>query len=297
MFGFRMITYKPILNNLHYNGYSISVLRLDLIHPEISGNKWFKLKYNLEEAKAENKNTILTFGGAYSNHIAATATACKLNGFRSVGVIRGEEISLNNPTLELAKKNGMSFKFISRDAYRKKTEPRFLQELQLEYPGAYIIPEGGDNSLGEKGCEEILTDKTDYCDVICCAYGTGTTFKGIQKSLKSHQTLLGFNALNYDAKSPFNNAEIINAYHFGSYAKHTAQLIDFKTWFELTFHIPLDYVYTAKLFFGVFDMIKQEKFDKTKELLIIHSGGLQGNQGYEARYNLKPIRHVKDPHG
>lgn len=292
-----MINYKPIFNHLHYNGYSITVLRLDLIHPEISGNKWFKLKYNLEEAKKQNKTSILTFGGAYSNHIAATAAACRLFGFSSIGLIRGEDSEKKNPTLKLAQQNGMHLNFISRDRYRKKTDPDFLSKLQSEYPDAYIVPEGGDNALGEKGCEEILTHLTNQCDIICCAYATGTTFRGVHKSLQLHQKLLGFHVLNYEAKTSLENAEIINTYHFGSYAKHTAQLIEFKNWFELRFHIPLDYVYTAKLFFGVFDMIKHEKFDKTKELLIIHSGGLQGNQGYETRYNLKPIRHVKDPHG
>lgn len=292
-----MIQYKPIINHLHYNGYSIGVLRLDLIHPEISGNKWFKLKYNLEQAKLEKKDSILTFGGAFSNHIVATAAACKLANLKGIGMIRGEASSANNPTLAIARKYGMDLQFISREEYRKKTDPEFIQLLQQQFPNSYIIPEGGDNELGQKGCTEILTNETHISDIIFCAYGTGTTFKGIAQSLQPHQSLHGINVLNFEAITTQPNTSLINDYHFGSYAKHTAQLLEFKEWFENHFHIPLDYVYTAKLFFGVFDLIKHHKLDKTKEILIIHSGGLQGNQGYENRYNLKPIRQVNDAQG
>lgn len=281
-----MIHYNPIIAFIEYNGYQLGVLRLDEIHSEISGNKWFKLKYNLEQAIIENKQTILTFGGAYSNHIAATAAACQLAGFKSIGLIRGEETSSSNTTLALAKDNGMQLVFVSRELYKQKNEPSYLHALQAEYPDAYIIPEGGDNALGQKGCEEILSSSTTDYDLIFCAYGTGTTFKGIAKSLLPHQKLMAINVLKYEAMSDSLNASINNDYHFGGYAKHTHVLLEFKTWFETTYHIPLDYVYTTKLMYAVFDLMKQHKLSKDKKILIVHSGGLQGNKGYEERYEI-----------
>ena len=292
-----MINYKPIINTINYNGYQIGVLRLDLIHPEISGNKWFKLKYNLAQAKKVNKSTIITFGGAFSNHIAATAVACKLEGLKSTGIIRGEESSSANPTLSLAKQNGMELLFVSRDEYSQKNDGGYMQRLRYMYPEAYIIPEGGDNLLGEKGCEEILTQETNLYTYIFCAHGTGTTYRGISKSLQAHQELNVVNVVNFEAIANEPQTSILNNYHFGGYAKHKLDLLEFKTWFEENFHIELDYVYTAKLFFAAFDLMKQEKSDKQKPILLIHCGGLQGNKGYEERYNLKPKRQVNDAQG
>ena len=289
--------YTPILHKINYTTYELSVLRLDLIHPEISGNKWFKLKYNLQQAKAEGKNTIITFGGAFSNHIAATAYACKEARVNSIGIIRGEESSQNNPTLLTAKKNGMNLRFVSREEYKLKNNKEYIRNLQIEYQNSYIIPEGGDNEYGQKGCEEILSSETNNFDLIFCAYGTGTTFKGLAHALQAHQQLIGVNVLKYEAETHLSNTTILNTYHFGGYAKHTKELLDFKIWFEEKFTITLDYVYTAKLFYAVFDMIKQNKIDKSKKILIIHSGGLQGNTGYENRYNLNPNRQVNDAHG
>ena len=281
-----IISKTPRINLIDYNGYQLGILRLDEIHAEISGNKWFKLNYNLQQASSENKNTILTFGGAYSNHIAATAVACKLAGFISIGFIRGEISSELNPTLSLAKSNEMELRFLSRDVYKKKNDELFLQNLQKEFPQAYIIPEGGDNELGEKGCQEILGEETKNYQSVFCAYGTGTTFKGITKSLLPKQNLIGINVLKYEAFSNELNASINNEYHFGGYAKHTSSLLEFKRWFETTYHIPLDYVYTAKLFFAVFDLINKNQLSNKQKILIIHSGGLQGNRGYEERYGI-----------
>lgn len=297
MFGFNLIKYKPIINQINYNGYLLTVLRLDLIHPEISGNKWFKLRYNLEEAKRKKKDTILTFGGAFSNHIAATAAACKLANLKCIGLIRGDETHSDNSTLNTARTKGMQLEFISREDYRKKNEDSFLQNIQAKYPNCYVIPEGGDNELGQKGCTEILAEMTEEFDTIFCALGTGTTFRGIQESLKPHQHLIGVNVLKFEAQTEFKNTDILNNYHFGGYAKHNASLLEFKNWFEVEFNIPLDYVYTAKLFYAVFDLINNQKLNTTKRILIIHSGGLQGNEGYEKRYNLKPMRQVKDAQG
>lgn len=281
-----MLNYSPILNHIDYKGYQLAVLRLDLIHPEISGNKWFKLKYNLQQAHAENKNCILTFGGAYSNHIAATAFACNEAGLSCIGIIRGEESSANNPTLSFAKSNGMELQFVSREKYQQKREFNFLENIQQQYPNCYIVPEGGDNDLGQKGCEKILSTETNSFDFVFCAYGTGTTFKGIAKSALPHQQVLGINVLKYEAQNESAFGTILNNYHFGGYAKHTSELLDFKTSFEKAYHIPLDYVYTAKAFYAAFDLINQGKIAKDKKILLIHSGGLQGNKGYEERYKL-----------
>lgn len=292
-----LISYKSIINEFTFKDYQFSVLRLDLIHPEISGNKWFKLKYNLEQAKLLNKNTILTFGGAFSNHIAATAVACKLAKLNCIGIIRGDESHSDNPTLNEAKNQGMKLKFLSRGDYQKKTDEYFLKTLENQFQNGYIIPEGGDNEFGQKGCREILTEKTNEYDHLFCACGTGTTFRGIQQSLKPHQYLTGINVLKFESIVHFPNAGIINTCHFGGYAKHNDALLQFKEWFETEFPVPLDYVYTAKLFYAVFDLMKNRNLDPAKKILIIHSGGLQGNEGYERRYNLNPKRQVNDIQG
>lgn len=292
-----MLDDTPIITPITYEGYQLSMLRLDLIDAEISGNKWFKLKLNLAKAREQGKNTILTFGGAFSNHIAATAAACHRLGFHSTGIIRGEASSQSNTTLFRAKELGMQLLFVSREEYKQKEEEAYLQELSLRFPDAYIIPEGGDNALGQQGCEDILKGGTASFTRIFCAYGTGTTFKGLAKSLQAHQTLHGINVLKYEVTSDFPQSSIINTYHFGGYARHTQELLDFKSWFEHTFRIGLDYVYTAKVCYAVFDLIKQGKISKEENILIIHSGGLQGNAGYEARYNLKPNRQVNEPQG
>lgn len=292
-----MISYSPIIDKIEYNGYQIGVLRLDLIHPDISGNKWFKLKYNLEQAEKENKDTIITFGGAFSNHIVATAMACKLVNLKSIGIIRGEETSAINPTLSFAKQHHMELLFVTRNEYAQKSDFGYLQRLRYMYPHAYIIPEGGDNRLGQKGCEEILTESAKNYSSVFCAYGTGTTYKGISKSLLPHQELTVVNVLNFEATANEAQTTILNNYHFGGYAKHTQELLVFKKWFEETYQIPLDYVYTSKLFFAAFDLMKQEKLKKEHQILIIHCGGLQGNKGYEERYNLNPNRQVNDAQG
>ncbi|MES2761334.1 MAG: pyridoxal-phosphate dependent enzyme [Bacteroidota bacterium] len=292
-----IITYKPIIDTIEYKGYHIGILRLDLIHPEISGNKWFKLKHNLQQAKTVNKNTIITFGGAFSNHIAATAIACKINGFKCIGIIRGEETSVSNSTLSLATQNGMELLFVSREEYSQKTDSGYLQRLNYMYPEAFIIPEGGDNFLGQKGCEEILTNDMENYNDIFCAYGTGTTFKGMTATLLQTQRLTAVNVLNYEANANTLQTSILNNYHFGGYAKHKKELLEFKSWFEETYKIELDYVYTAKLFYAVFDLIDQNKLKQQNKVLIIHSGGLQGNKGYEERYNLNPKRQVNDAQG
>jgi 1-aminocyclopropane-1-carboxylate deaminase len=296
-----VIQYTPIIQKLSPDLFSekeigISILRLDLIHPQISGNKWFKLKYNLEEAKKQGLDTVLTFGGAFSNHIHATAIACKQFGFKSIGIIRGEKEAETNFTLFEAKRNGMQLCFVSRDDYKHKTDQTFIDTLKKQFGNFYLIPEGGNNLLGEKGCEEILPKENDH-DYIFCACGTATTFTGISKQIKQHQKLIGISVLKGEGKMTEEHPEILTGYHFGGYAKHTDQLLEFKKQFELQNNIPLDYVYTAKLFYAVHDLISKDRIQKNSKVLIIHSGGLQGNTGYEERYRLMPNRKVNDIQG
>lgn len=294
-----MLQYTPIIQKLSSELFSekqvdVSVLRLDLIHPQISGNKWFKLKDNLEEAKRLGKDTILTFGGAFSNHIHATAVACKQAGFKCIGIIRGEKSSSTNYTLSDAMNNGMQLEFVSREQYNRKDDQSFIKELHSRFGDFYLVPEGGGNTFGMRGCEEILPKENDF-ELIMCACGTGTTFRGISKSLKPFQKAIGISVLK--GSGELNSLEGVNSdYHFGGYAKHTHELLEFKENFEAQTQIPLDYVYTAKLFFAANDLIKSNKITGKKTLLI-HSGGLQGNRGYEDRYALKPKRKVNEPQG
>ena len=273
---------------IEYSGVHITVKRLDQIHPQISGNKFFKLKYNFLEAKRLGYRDLLTFGGAYSNHIAATAFAAQQFGFQSVGIIRGEELKDRalNPTLATAHALGMHLQFISRAAYRDKDQPEFLSKLSQQFPCHYLIPEGGTNTFAIQGCAEILSeyDQQNF-DVICCAVGTGGTIAGIIEASLPHQQVIGFSALKGDFLArdvaqllinPKNNWRVIDDYCQGGYAKTTAELLKFIKQFEQTYAIPLEHIYTAKLFFGLFDLIAQGYFAAHSRILVIHTGGLQG---------------------
>ncbi|MBS1946570.1 MAG: pyridoxal-phosphate dependent enzyme [Bacteroidetes bacterium] len=267
------------------------VLRLDKIHEVVSGNKWFKLKYYLEETAKARCNTILTFGGAYSNHIIATACAAQTFGLKSIGVIRGERPSMPSHTLLFAEKYGMELEFINRNEYRKKNEKDFLNRLQIKFPGCYIVPEGGAGKLGAKGSREILqlTDHEKYSHVIC-AVGTGTTFAGLTNALTAAQNMIGIcilkgakhilNDLKTLSDPPAQSArlEIIHDYHFGGYAKKNKELFTFMNAFYEQTGIPSDFVYTGKLFYAVLSLIEKNYFARGSRLLIIHSGGLQGNK-------------------
>ena len=311
-----MITYQPILQKLNAKLFdehqlSVEVLRLDLLDPEISGNKWFKLKHNLQTAKDNNFKTILTFGGAFSNHIAATATACQLSGLKAIAVIRGEERDVLNPTLLKAKQNGMHLHFVDRENYSKKDSPEFKNHLHGLFGEFYLIPEGGNNRYGVIGCSEILSPDWQH-DYIFCAVGTGTTFAGILLSAQPTQKVMGISVLKGENQLPAqvqkqldsvakNNHLIIggneqiqanvitkscitNLFAFKGYARYDPFLVAFKNEFEAQHQIPLDHVYTNKLFYGVFELIKQSKIKAGSKCLIIHSGGLQGNTGFEARF-------------
>jgi 1-aminocyclopropane-1-carboxylate deaminase len=268
---------------------SLYIKREDLLHPHISGNKFRKLKYNLVQAKIENKEVLLTFGGAFSNHILAVAAAGKEQGFKTIGIIRGEELQSKiseNPTLQKAQDFGMVFEFVSREVYREKTTPEFIQQLVEKFGHFYLIPEGGTNDLAVKGCEEILTVSDEKFDYICCAVGTGGTISGVINCSKSSQQVLGFPALKGDflredickfvRKS---NWSLITDYHFGGYAKVSKELILFINEFYKKNKIPLDPIYTGKMVYGVLDLIGKNHFPENSKILVIHTGGLQGIAG------------------
>ena len=267
-------------------GFEISIKRLDLVHPHISGNKFFKLKYNLLAAQQQGYKKLLTFGGAYSNHIAATAYATQLFGFESLGIIRGEELASKplNSTLHTAQRFGMQLQFVTREAYRHKQSSAYLAQLQQDYPDYYVIPEGGTNPLAIQGCTEILSDedRQNY-DLICCAVGTGGTIAGLIEASHSQQQVLGFSALKGDFLStevkqltPKQNWQITDQYCCGGYAKITPELLQFIQDFEQQYDIPLEQIYTGKMLLGLTDLIQQGAFPRDHRILVIHSGGLQG---------------------
>nr|WP_095341192.1 pyridoxal-phosphate dependent enzyme [Tenacibaculum maritimum] len=281
---------------------NLFIKREDKIHPLVSGNKYRKLKYNIAAAKHTHKDTLLTFGGAFSNHIVATAVAGKLSGLKTIGVIRGDELGTNlektlneNKTLKEAYDNGMKFYFISRARYREKRSADFLKELKNKFGDFYFIPEGGTNELAVKGCQEILTEEDVKFDYICCAVGTGGTISGIINSVKKHQKVIGFPALKGDflreeiavyTKNE-QNWSLQTAYHFGGYGKYNDALIQFINKFNKETHILLDPIYTGKMVFGIMDLIEQNQFPKKSNILLIHTGGLQGIHGVNKQLQRK----------
>jgi len=289
------------LDFLEEKNIQLYVLREDLIHPTISGNKWRKLLYNLQEAKNLGKQQLLTFGGAFSNHIAATAAAGKQFGFKTIGIIRGEEHLPLNPTLQLAYENGMQFHYVDRTFYReKKYDVLFLETLKEQYGDFYLVPEGGSNAFAVKGCTEIIKNINIDYDIICCACGTGGTIAGIIASVDETKQVIGFPALKggeflkndiqqllADYQQQFSveinhpNWSLNTDYHFGGYAKRTKELIEFVTFFNEKHNIPLDYIYTGKMLFGIYEMAKMSAFFNGKKIVAIHTGGLQGNCGFE----------------
>ena len=281
---------------------TLVIKREDLLHPFVSGNKFRKLKYNILKAKELNYEKLITFGGAFSNHIAAVAFACKEAGIESVGIIRGDELVDKiqyNPTLLFAQNCGMKFEFVSRAMYQNKMSESFISELNTKYGNHYLLPEGGTNELAILGCEEILTSKDSHFDYICCAVGTGGTISGIINSANPNQKIFGFPALKGDflkdeirkfAKN--NNWELITDYHFGGYGKVTTELISFINQFYIDTKIPLDPIYTGKMVFGIMNLISNNYFPIGSKILMIHTGGLQGIMGMNGLLEKKKMSKI-----
>ena len=292
------------LKILDEKGVKLTVKREDELHPFVSGNKYRKLYFNLKKAKEEGCHTLLSFGGAYSNHINALAYAGKMHGFKTIGIIRGEELGhdiekllLSNPTLRFAHANGMNFKFVSREVYRNKETSDFINELKLEFGDFYLIPEGGTNELAVKGCEEILTSKDNEFDFICVSVGTGGTISGLINSASAHQKIFGFPSLKgaflqeiiEEKTKKSDNYKLIHSYHFGGYAKINEILISFINDFYQQTTIPLDPIYTGKMMFGIMDLVKNNFFERNSSILAIHTGGLQGIEGMNQRLIKKKL--------
>ncbi|KAA5536957.1 pyridoxal-phosphate dependent enzyme [Taibaiella lutea] len=283
---------------LQARGIELGILRLDQIHPVVSGNKWFKLKYNIAEAVRNGSDSILTFGGAFSNHLIATAAAAKAFGLSSIGIVRGFHAENNlSETLHACINMGMQLHFISRGDYSQKDTDAFLNTIAQQFPQSFIIPEGGDNEKGRKGTAEITALIPDTFTHIVLPVGTGATFSGIRNALPGTVEMLGFTAMKgggyleeaikKSLKSLLPNWDLITDYHFGGFAKYNQSLIDFMNAFYEKFRIPLDMVYTSKMMYGIFDLIKSEKFPEGSKILCIHTGGLQGNHSIKHLLSYK----------
>lgn len=264
-------------------GVRLFIKREDLNHPYVSGNKWWKLKYNLAEAVRLKKDTLLTFGGAYSNHIYAAAAAAREMNLRSVGIIRGEEQTSKNNVLEFARRSGMQLHFVSRELYRQKNEEHFLESIDKDFGDYYQIPEGGSNALAIKGVEEFAeTLKGDF-DCICCPVGTGGTLAGLINGFKGSKTIVGFSVLKNGSflcdevrrlGAMYNNWEMRTEYDFGGYAKSTPWLSSFIDNFTKEHNIPVEPVYSGKMMAGIFDLLDKGFFAKGSSILAIHTGGI-----------------------
>jgi 1-aminocyclopropane-1-carboxylate deaminase len=276
----------------HYEPGNIElyIRQLAKYEPIAGGNKLFKLKYNLQKARECGKTKILTFGGAFSNHIAAVALAGKIEGFETLGIIRGEQISISNVTLSRASCDGMQLIFVSREDYRRKNDSDFLSALVQDIDSYFIIPEGGANADGVKGCIEILGETDSSFDYITVCCGTGTTAAGIILSMQPHQKLLGFSILRdqgfmekeiqnwIDIFQPTQRLplwEINHDFHFGGYAKSNAELDAFCKNFQNKTGVAIEPVYTGKMFWGLEELIEEGYFKTDTKVLSIHTGGLQ----------------------
>lgn len=273
-------------------GVRLLIKREDLNHAFISGNKWWKLKYNIEKALIEKKQTILTFGGAFSNHIYATAAAADENNLKSIGIIRGEETPPLNHTLSFAKSRQMELHYLSREDYRKKNDPKFIQQLYERFGDFYLVPEGGTNELAVKGCAEFALkelSKIDF-DFLCLPVGTGGTMAGVVSGLAGNKEVLGVSVLKngdflhddirkliHDFTGvSYGNWSVLTSYHHGGYAKVTKKLMEFVSAMKERHNLPLDHVYTGKLMWALMNEVEAGRFPRGSTVLALHTGGLQG---------------------
>lgn len=277
------------------NKVRLFIKRDDLLHPAISGNKFRKLKYNLLQIKELGYPRLVTLGGAFSNHIHATAAAGKYFGIETIGIIRGERTEPLNTTLNFAENCGMKLYFVSRSNFRYRD--LIIKQLEAEFGNFYFLPEGGSNNLAVRGCKEIITEINAQMpflpDYLCTACGTGGTLAGIIASAQANQKIIGFSALkgnflqenvqkllDNEQDIQFNNWQITDNYCFGGYAKWQPELINFINNFKLKYKIALDPIYTGKMFFGIFDLIKKGYFYQNTTITAVHTGGLQGIEGF-----------------
>jgi 1-aminocyclopropane-1-carboxylate deaminase len=273
----------------HQKKVSVSVLRLDKLHPIVSGNKLFKLHYFLQDALQSKHKTIVTFGGAYSNHLVATAYACKAYGLKSIGIVRGQKPMVLSSTLQQCINYGMQLKYIARELYAQKETTNFTTQINNGFGECIIIPQGGYHPLGAKGAALIYgaIAHNNYSHLCTCT-GTATTLAGLLIGSNGQQiisvpALKGINDIGEridflcGVNCKKDNLQIFNDYHFGGYAKKTPQLISFMNYLWRQYQLPTDFVYTAKLFFAIFDKIKNNYFEQHSNILCLHTGGLQGN--------------------
>ncbi len=275
-------------------GVEVFIKRDDLIHEHVQGNKWRKLKYNLYKARLNKQNTLLTFGGAYSNHIYATAAAAKLFHFKAIGIIRGEEPQIKSDTLLFAASQEMELYYMDREMYRQKDESANIESLRVQIGDFYYIPEGGTNVHALEGVEEIVEELSQPFDYVCTACGTGGTLAGLVAGLRGDKKAIGFSSLKGDDTLTEKVNELVKAYigveftnfcinfdyHFAGYAKVKPDLIEFIKHFKNKFGIQLEPVYTGKMFYGLFDLIQKDYFTKGSRIVALHTGGLQGLSGY-----------------
>jgi 1-aminocyclopropane-1-carboxylate deaminase len=285
------------------NGLRWLLKRDDQIHPQLSGNKFRKLRDNLRQAKASGCTQLASFGGAYSNHIAAVAAAGAIFGFSTIGFIRGEAQTPLNPTLQTAVDNGMELRYLDRTTYRNRNAPSFQAQLLKDHPKVYLIPEGGTNAFALPGCaaiiEELKSQLDTLPDYITLPCGTGGTLAGLASGLApdTPTTILGFPVLkggfmtetiqqhlSHWSPQPNGKWKILEGYHFGGYARHTPALVDFINAFKTSYGVPLDPIYTGKHFWGVLDKMKEGYFPAGSTIVSIHTGGLQGIAGFNQRF-------------
>ena len=281
------------------NGCKVSIRREDKFGKGIKGNKYRKLKYNILKAKSENSIGLITFGGAFSNHLFATALAGKINGIKTFGIVRGDEWSskiFENPTLTNCVNFGMKLIFVSRKIYKQKSSSEFWSLINFIPKDLYIIPEGGTNELAIQGTSEMLQIEDQVYDSLCCPVGTGGTIAGLIKSSSSIQKVIGYSALNnQELKNEVNllikhnDWDLINDYTFGGYAKTSPELISFINNFKEEYSIQLDPIYSGKMLFGIFDKINRDKWIWGKNILAFHTGGLQSIEGFNLRQSRKGL--------
>ncbi len=281
--------------------------RDDLIHPHVSGNKWRKLKYNVHAAQKKDHDTLITLGGAYSNHLAATAAAASLHGMKSIGLIRGNYVDVNNPTLSFCRDQGMELFPLDIETYDLRHSEGFPTWVRDHIGSGFLIPEGGANYLGVNGCSEIVTELEEQPDLIVVPVGTGTTLAGIAMAAHGKCKVLGVQVLKGDgmvddiqrlllytlgdngfAQETIEQTVMLNrTFHFGGYARYQDGLLDTMRAFYKITGIKTDPIYTGKMVAAVQQLLLQGKLDDFSKILMVHTGGLQGIRGFEQRYQLE----------